>query len=60
MNGFPTFESQQWLEFCILALSEFLFLVDIVINFILQELDEEGNSKLDTLEDVALKNFNST
>ena len=50
MNGFPKYEQpSEKAEFMLLILSEFLFFVDIVINFFLQELDEEGHSKYETL-----------
>lgn len=57
MNSFP----QPWdKNFIFLLLSEFYFFIDIIVNFFLQEVDEEGNSKTEPLEDIAVRNLNSS
>ena len=57
INTFP----QPWeISFVILMISEFYFFIDIIINFFLQDIDEEGNSKMEPLADIALRNLYSS
>ena len=46
VNGFPGIKSQ---IFWYLVIGEAVCLIDIVINFFLQEIDEEGNSRNEPL-----------
>jgi hypothetical protein len=50
VNGFPPFSSYKFIQ---LALLDSVFLVDIILNFFMQELDEKGHSKNLPLETIA-------
>ena len=41
-------------------ISEALFLMDIVLNFFKQGIDEQGFSKFDPLDEIALRYYHST
>jgi len=56
VNGFPQPWSFQFWRLCAL---ESIFLIDIILNFFLQELDEENKSRNHPLEVVAQKYFTS-
>ena len=42
-----------------IMISEFVCLINIILNFFKQELDEQGQSKNESLEIIALKYFKS-
>ncbi len=54
VNEIPGFKDPGIL---IIFLSEFLFLVDIILSFFKQEINEDGQSKAEPLEIIAYKYF---
>jgi len=54
VNSFPLVNS---FGFWIIFFSEFLFFIDIVISFFKQEINEDGISRQDSLEEVAVNYF---
>lgn len=54
VNEFPGFKDPGIL---IIFLSEFLFLIDIFLSFFKQQLNEDGQSKTEPLEQIAYKYF---
>ena len=50
VNEFPGFEDPGIL---VIFLSDFLFLIDIILSFFKQEINEDGQSKTDPLEIIA-------
>jgi hypothetical protein len=56
VNDFPSIDDP---ETIILIMSETIFLIDIILNFFKQDLDEEGKSKFESLKTVAFKYFHN-
>ena len=54
VNDFPGFQN---IGILIILLSEFFFLMDIILCFFKQEINEDGQSKMDPLEEIAYKYF---
>ena len=52
VNNFPYYGSA---SFQVIIFSEAMFFLDILLCFFKQELDEEGNSKFDSLTKVSTK-----
>jgi len=43
--------------FSIILISEFFFFIDIILSFFKQDLDEEGNTKFESLEVISKRYF---
>ena len=56
-NGLPQFPSS---NFFALSISESFFLIDIILNFFKQGIDEQGNTLYDPLKEVALRYYNTS
>ena len=54
VNEFPGFTDPGVL---FLFFIEFLFLIDIILSFFKQEINEDGHSKIDPLEKISSKYF---
>lgn len=54
VNSFPDFNS---LVMTIIINSKSMFFIDIVLGFFIKEMDDEGNSKFDTLRTISSNYF---
>ena len=54
VNDFPNFSH---LSLWVIFISEFIFLVNIALSFFKQDLDEEGETKHDSLSQIANRYF---
>ena len=54
VNDFPNFSH---VSLWVIFISEFIFLINIVLSFFKQDLDEEGETKHDSLSQIANRYF---